>query len=157
MAGKRILRRWWWRRSTVAGRLDARVGRTPTRPDVPADNIASRPPSRGREVRRCRARVPRRTLVSRWGRALADASESSCRTEVIMSAPSLQPVESLARYELRFQSLFHSGRGLAFPCDSAGEVLWDRMTERARESFLRAQQGVGRDYASPAVRLSDLH
>jgi hypothetical protein len=74
-----------------------------------------------------------------------------------MSAPSLQPVESLARYELRFQSLFHSGRGLAFPCDSAGEVLWDRMTERARESFLRAQQGVGRDYASPAVRLSDLH
>ena len=29
---------------------------------------------------------------------------------------------SLARYELRFQSLFHSGRGLTFPCDHLGQV-----------------------------------
>jgi hypothetical protein len=83
--------------------------------------------------------------------------ESSCLAEVIMPVQPLQPAESLARYELRFQSLFHSGRGLAFPCDSAGEVLWDRMTERARASFLRAQESVGRDYAAPAIRLSDLH
>jgi len=62
-----------------------------------------------------------------------------------------------ARYELRFQSLFHTGRGLAFPCDRDGEVLWDAMTDGARAAFLRAQGGVGREYASPAVRLSDLH
>jgi hypothetical protein len=65
--------------------------------------------------------------------------------------------ESLARYELRFQSLFHSGRGLSFPCDQSGAVRWEAMTEAARASFLRAQQGVGREYASPAVQLSDLH
>jgi hypothetical protein len=64
---------------------------------------------------------------------------------------------SVARYELRFQSLFHSGRGLSFPCDHAGEVDWEQMTEGARASFLRAQQAVGREWASPAVQLSDAH
>jgi hypothetical protein len=62
--------------------------------------------------------------------------------------------DAAARYELRFQSLFHSGRGLSFPCDREGEPHWDAMTERARESFLRAQDGVGREYAAPAVQLS---
>ena len=69
----------------------------------------------------------------------------------------LPAAESIARYELRFQSLFHTGRALAFPCDRAGEVQWDTMTDRARASFLRAQGSVGREYASPAVQLSDLH
>ena len=64
---------------------------------------------------------------------------------------------SHARYELRFQSLFHSGRALAFPCDQAGEVHWDTMTEGARANFLRAQQSVGREFATPAVQLSDMH
>jgi hypothetical protein len=72
------------------------------------------------------------------------------------AAPHSAAVAS-ARYELRFQSLFHSGRGLSFPCDQRGEVHWESMTERARESFLRARQGVGREFASPAVQLSDLH
>ena len=72
--------------------------------------------------------------------------------------PDLPPAaESIARYELRFRSLFHTGRALAFPCDREGEVQWDTMTERARASFLRAQGSVGREYASPAVQLSDLH
>ena len=72
--------------------------------------------------------------------------------------PDLLPAaDSLARYELRFQSLFHTGRALAFPCDREGEVQWDTMTERARASFLRARGSVGREYASPAVQLSDLH
>lgn len=69
----------------------------------------------------------------------------------------LPAAESRARYELRFQSLFHTGRALAFPCDSQGEVQWDAMTEGARASFLRAQGSVGREYASPAIQLSDLH
>jgi hypothetical protein len=69
----------------------------------------------------------------------------------------LPAAESLARYELRFQSLFHSGRALTFPCDRRGEVHWDAMTEGARASFLRAQGSVGREYASPAVQLRDFH
>jgi hypothetical protein len=74
----------------------------------------------------------------------------------MISVP-LPPAESIARYELRFQSLFHTGRALAFPCDREGEVHWDTMTDGARASFLRAQGSVGREYASPAVRISDLH
>ena len=74
-----------------------------------------------------------------------------------MTPDSLSAAESIARYELRFQSLFHSGRGLTFPCDHLGKVQWDAMTEGARASFMRAQQNVGREFASPAVRLSDLH
>jgi len=77
--------------------------------------------------------------------------------EATMISSSLPAAESLARYELRFQSLFHTGRGLTFPCDRQGEVDWDAMTEGARASFLRAQGGVGREYASPAIRLSDVH
>ena len=69
----------------------------------------------------------------------------------------LPAAESIARYELRFQSLFHSGRALSFPCDREGEVHWDAMTDGARASFLRAQGSVGREWASPAVQLSDLH
>jgi len=65
--------------------------------------------------------------------------------------------ESPARYELRFQSLFHAGRALSFPCDRLGEVTWDAMTDGARASFLRAQGSVGREWASPAVQLTDLH
>ncbi len=65
--------------------------------------------------------------------------------------------ESSACYELRFQSLFHSGRALTFPCDPQGEVKWDAMTEGARANFLRAQRSVGREFAVPAVQLSDLH
>ena len=74
-----------------------------------------------------------------------------------MIAVPLPAAESIARYELRFQSLFHSGRALSFPCDREGEVHWDSMTDGARASFLRAQGSVGREWASPAVQLTDLH
>ena len=74
-----------------------------------------------------------------------------------MISDPLPAAESIARYELRFQSLFHTGRALAFPCDRQGEVQWDTMTDRARASFLRAQGSVGREYASPAIQLTDLH
>ncbi len=71
-----------------------------------------------------------------------------------MTPDSLPAAESIARYELRFQSLFHAGRGLTFPCDREGEVHWDAMTDGARAAFLRAQGSVGREYASPAIQLS---
>jgi len=74
-----------------------------------------------------------------------------------MTAHLLPAAESVARYELRFQSLFHTGRALTFPCDRQGEVQWDAMTDGVRASFLPAQGGVGREYASPAVQLTDFH
>ena len=40
-----------------------------------------------------------------------------------MIAVPLPAAESIARYELRFQSLFHSGRALSFPCDRQGEEI----------------------------------
>lgn len=60
-------------------------------------------------------------------------------------------------YEMRFQSLFHAGRALSFPCDAEGRVLVEAMSERARVSYQNAQHLVGREYATPAVILSDFH
>ena len=60
-------------------------------------------------------------------------------------------------YEIRFQSLFHAGRGLSFPCDADGRVLIESMSERARQSYQNAQQLVGCEYATPAVIPSDFH
>ncbi|WP_343623126.1 hypothetical protein [Roseateles puraquae] len=54
-------------------------------------------------------------------------------------------------YELRFESLFQSGRALAFPCDAQGGVRLDALSERARQNYLFARAVVGRDYASPVV------
>lgn len=54
-------------------------------------------------------------------------------------------------YELRFESLFQAGRGLAFPCDAQGGVRLDALSERARQNYLFARAVVGREYASPVV------
>lgn len=59
------------------------------------------------------------------------------------------------RYEIRFQSLFNEGRALTFPCDAEGHVPMDSLSERARNNYLYARAVVGREYATPAVRLSD--
>lgn len=56
------------------------------------------------------------------------------------------------RYELRFQSLFHSGKALSFPCDAQGAVMLDALSERARENYLFARAVVGHEYASPVVQ-----
>jgi hypothetical protein len=55
-------------------------------------------------------------------------------------------------FELRFQSLFAEGRGLAFPCDAAGRVDLDALSERARCNYFFARSVVGRDFAHPAVQ-----
>ncbi len=54
-------------------------------------------------------------------------------------------------YRLRFESLFHSGRGLSFPCDARGQVLLDELSERARDNYLFARAIIGHEYASPVV------
>ena len=59
--------------------------------------------------------------------------------------------DTAAGYELRFESLFHPGRGLTFPCDARGEVALDGLKDTARNNYLYARAGVGREYATPAV------
>ncbi len=59
-----------------------------------------------------------------------------------------------ARYELRFQSLFHEGRAFAFPCDATGRVDLDTLSDRARNNYLFARAVVGRDVDVPRVQLS---
>ena len=67
------------------------------------------------------------------------------------------PAQPDRHYELRFQSLFHSGRALAFPCDARGEVHWQSLSESARASLARARAAVGREFATPAVRVCGPH
>jgi hypothetical protein len=56
-----------------------------------------------------------------------------------------------AAYELRFRSLFNEGRALAFPCDQAGQVDMDRLSDRARNNYLYARTVIGREFSMPAV------
>jgi hypothetical protein len=60
-------------------------------------------------------------------------------------------------FQLRFQSLFNSGRGFAFPCDPHGRVDLDGMSERARNNYFYARAMVGRELAVPAVEPAGLH
>ena len=62
-----------------------------------------------------------------------------------------------SQYQLRFQSLFDSGRGYAFPCDGTGRVDLDRLSERARNNYFYARAMVGRELSVPAVEPASLH
>ena len=66
-------------------------------------------------------------------------------------------MQAASGFEVRFQSLFNEGRGLAFPCDCNGHVDLDRVSERARNSYLFARAMIGREYAMPQVRVIELH
>ena len=66
-----------------------------------------------------------------------------------MSHPS--HVQSGTRFEIRFRSLFHEGRGYSFPCDATGHVDLDALSERGRCNYLFARAMVGREFATPSV------
>ena len=61
------------------------------------------------------------------------------------------------QFELRFQSLFDSGRGYAFPCDPSGQVDLDSLSDRARTNYLYARAMVGRELSVPALRPCEMH
>ena len=65
--------------------------------------------------------------------------------------PTANPV-SAADFELRFASLFDSGRGYAFPCDAQGHVDMDTLSARALTNYLCARTLIGRDFAAPRVQ-----
>ena len=52
---------------------------------------------------------------------------------------------------LRFASLYEPGRALAVPCNEAGVVDMDSLTQRLRLTYLGARALVGREYAYPTV------
>lgn len=66
-------------------------------------------------------------------------------------------IQGLGDYELRFRSLFDHGRAYSFPCDSAGCVNIDALSERARSNYFFARTAIGREFATPAVQPCDLH
>jgi hypothetical protein len=74
-----------------------------------------------------------------------------------MKTASMPLDHAKSAYELRFQSLFNEGRALAFPCDAQGHVQIDSLSEKARLNYLYARSLIGREFARPAVQLSDLH
>ncbi len=62
-----------------------------------------------------------------------------------------------SRYELRFRSLSSEGRCPAFPCDAAGHVDMDALSERGRLEYFYARTVIGREFALPAVQVSTIH
>jgi len=66
----------------------------------------------------------------------------------------LSHVESGTRFEIRFRSLFREGRGFAFPCDAAGHVNLESLSERGRSNYLFARSMVGREFAAPSVGMA---
>jgi len=60
-------------------------------------------------------------------------------------------------FELRFRSLFDQGRGYSFPCDAAGHVDIDALSDRARSNYFFARTVIGREFSVPAVQRADLH
>jgi hypothetical protein len=54
-------------------------------------------------------------------------------------------------FEVRFDSLYQPGHALAFPCDAAGHVDLDALSERARTNYLFARAMVGRENSLPHV------
>jgi hypothetical protein len=67
----------------------------------------------------------------------------------------LQPTstaETTGSYLLRFTSLYNQGRGIAVPCDAAGNVDTGSLSLRLRLAYLRARLMVGREYSRPTVQ-----
>jgi hypothetical protein len=68
-----------------------------------------------------------------------------------MSTTSMTMSHELVGYELRYESIFKSGRGFAFPCDATGKVDMDALSDTVRASYLYARTVVGREFLTPAV------
>ena len=67
-----------------------------------------------------------------------------------MNATQPNPTGASA-HQLCFKSLHHAGRALSFPCDAAGEVAINGLSERGRNNYLFARAETGRDYCAPVV------
>ncbi len=81
-----------------------------------------------------------------------DEREKGNRMDSLLHLPRFA---STARsHVLRFASLHDPGRGICVPCDEAGRVDIDALTDRLRMAYLRARAMVGREYAFPTVDIA---
>lgn len=55
-------------------------------------------------------------------------------------------------YALWFHPLLDADGTLSFPCDAAGRVDMDALSDRARDDYLYARTVVGRVFRPPAIR-----
>jgi hypothetical protein len=62
-----------------------------------------------------------------------------------------------AQYELCFHSRVDRACAFAFPCDAAGRVNLDALSEQARRNYLFARMVVGPLFLKPAVRPTAFH
>ncbi len=85
---------------------------------------------------------------------LAAAGAAARHETLLVNGTQSDPAFDAAGFEIRFQSLFHEGRGMCFPCDGAGHVDCDALSPRARDNYLFARAMVGREFAMPAVLAS---
>ena len=60
---------------------------------------------------------------------------------------------SAPHYELRYTGLFDRGHGFAFPCDAAGHVDLDKLSDLVRRNYLYARAVVGREFSIPIIAL----
>jgi len=60
-------------------------------------------------------------------------------------------------YQLRFRSLSDPGRSYVFPCDAAGHVDLDALSERARANYFYARAVIGREFTAPDVQPGSVH
>lgn len=63
-----------------------------------------------------------------------------------------QRADGQAGFEIRFQSLFHEGRAMSFPCDGQGRVDCDALSQRAKDNYLFARAMVGREFGAPTFQ-----
>ena len=62
-----------------------------------------------------------------------------------------QAADPSLHFEVWFESLFNAGRRFVFPCDKAGQVDVDALSERSRNNYFFARAMMGREYATPRV------
>ena len=92
--------------------------------------------------------------------ALPLIGRQPCRTRscswkgIIMKLPASTHAERMAgvRHELRFESLHRPGYGVVIPCDAAGKVDLDSLTDRLLNTYLGARAMIGHEYAYPLVQ-----
>ena len=61
------------------------------------------------------------------------------------------PTSFTTRFELRFDSLFKSGRGYSFACDLDGKVDLDSLTSKSRANYFYARMMIGHDFSTPRI------
>lgn len=64
------------------------------------------------------------------------------------------PCREATAHRLHFEPLFDGQRTCAFPCDAGGKVDLDALDEQARNLYFYVRAVVGREFATPIVRLA---